>query len=188
MEHKPYKKPLPVAPENFTFQGLDIEIHGIKNFSAKEQDKFKLAILIGKLVLNSKEFKEAIINNDFTETHGLTSIQIWELMCTGKDIYNTEDDNDIDVFITMYHNFWTGTVGYTYPSTFKTWINRKFFSSFKTWEVFGNVVHESLHNFGFDHITTRYESVPYKIGYIARDLLKQVEVEGKVLTPLNIQG
>jgi len=172
-------------PSHATFKRIKFEVHGLNNFSEREKAKFNMALGIGSLVLNSKEFKDMVSQYEYVESRGLTGLQVWELLCTGKDLYNREDDYDIDVFVTMYHNFWTGTIGYTYPSTFKTWINRKFFQNFNEAQILGNVVHEALHNFGFSHkdMSKRYDSVPYKVGYFARDLAKRI-LDGQVLTPL----
>jgi len=188
VEHEPKGENLPVpSPSEASFGNLKIEIHGTVNFTEKEKIKFAKAMELGHQVINSVEFKEKIINCQFSEARGLSNQQIWELICTGKDLYNEEDDHDIDVFITMYENFWTGTVGYTYPNTFKTWVNRKFFSRFDESEILGNVIHEAMHNFGFDHLVKakKLESVPYQIGYIARDLGNEI-MKGKTLTPLKV--
>lgn len=171
-------------PSDITFGKLHIEFHGIKNFSAKQEAKLREAATKGAPVLNSQQFKDGILAMNFTETNGLTNIQIYELICSGKDVYNPEDDNDLDVFITMYTKRYSGTVGYTYPSTWKTWINSKFFNKFEIWEVFGNVIHEALHNFGFGHLQAHSTSIPYLIGYLARDLLKKSELGEIELTPV----
>lgn len=175
------------SPEDATFGQLKIQIHGMKDFTEAEKKKFLSAVHYGAQVLNSLEFKERVCSSTFAENRQMSGTQIWELICTGKDLYNESSDSDIDVFVTMYHNFWTGTVGYTFPNTFKTWINRQFFSSFDESGIFGNVLHEAMHNFGFDHIDadTIYETVPYKVGYIGRDLVKEV-MSGKQLTPLKV--
>lgn len=172
-------------PSHATFKQIKFEVHGLNNFSEREKAKFNMALGIGSLVLNSKEFKDMVSQYEYVESRGLNGLQVWELLCTGKDLYNSEDDYDIDVFVTMYHNFWTGTIGYTYPDTFKTWINRKFFQNFDEAQILGNVVHEALHNFGFSHkdMSKRYDSVPYKVGYFARDLAKRI-LDGQALTPL----
>lgn len=183
---KPEVKPIPV-PQDASFSKLKIEIHGMDNFTDKEKEKFLSAVALGNKILNSYEFKEMVFGGQYAENRGMTGKQIWELICTGKDLYNPEDDNDIDVFVTMYNNFWTGTIGYTFPNTFKTWINRKFFSTFDEPSILGNVIHEAMHNFGFEHFENadKQKSVPYQVGYFARDLAKQV-VEGKELTPLKV--
>lgn len=186
-QHEPKNAEPIMVPADATFGKLKIEIHGIVDFTDNEKQKFLKACDIGAKVLNSYEFKELVVGASYVENKGMSAKQIWELICTGKDLYNPENDYDIDVFVTMYQNFWTGTVGYTFPNTFKTWVNRKFFSQFDEASVFGNVVHEAMHNFGFEHLNadTRLESVPYKVGYFARDLAKQI-MEGKELTPLMV--
>lgn len=166
------------TPDNANFRSLKIriQIHGLGNFTEKEQAKLYKAVRLGNKVLNSMEFRDMVSNYTFSEHRGMTGKQIWEMICTGKDLYNPMVDNDIDVFVTMYENFWTGTIGYTFPETFKTWMNRKFFRSYNEAQILGNVLHEAMHNFGFDHKNneTKLESVPYKIGYFARDLCERI--------------
>ena len=186
-EQKKCEGRYPPPPLHATFNRIKFEVHGLNNFSESEKRKFNMALGIGTLVLNSQEFKDLIVNSKVVEDRGFMGKHVWELLCTGKDLYNSEDDYDIDVFVTMYNNFWTGTIGYTYLDTFKTWINRKFYQNFDEAEILGNVIHEALHNFGFSHtdMSKRYDSVPYKVGYFARDLAKKI-LEGQVLTPLKV--
>lgn len=177
--HRPKGGQIPVPiPDgaNFGHLKVRIQLHGLINFSEAEKRKIGKAIGLGDTVLNSLEFKEMVSNYTFSENRGMTGQQIWELICTGKDLYNPISDNDIDVFVTMYENFWTGTIGYTFPNTFKSWMNRKFFRSFDETKILGNVMHEAMHNFGFDHkdYENRFDSVPYKIGYLARDLGQRI--------------
>ena len=174
-------------PSQATFGRVSFQIHGLENFSDKEKKKFMKAIALGTKVLNSLEFKNLVSQYEYEENKGLTGLQIWQMICTGKDLYNSDKDHDIDVFVTMYHNFWTGTIGYTYPNTFKTWINRKFFQDFNEAQILGNVMHEALHNFGFSHkdMEKRYDSVPYKVGYFAKDLDKRI-MDGQELTPMKV--
>lgn len=186
--HKIKNKPL-VVPQDATFKGIEIEVHGLENFSKREKKKMLEAVRIGEIVLNSAEFKTKVCSFEFAENRGMSGLDIWRLICTGKDLYNSKEDNDIDMFTTMYHSFWTSTVGYTYPNTWKTWINRKYYANFSPAEVLGNVIHEAMHNFGFDHLDSRTmnDSVPYKIGNIVRDLAKEV-IAGKELTPILMAG
>jgi len=162
---------------------LDVEIQGMKNFSEKEKEKFLKAIELCKKVINSKEFEQKITNykwtsggvtyNTFKKNEGLTNEEIFEKFMSGADQFNTEKDNDIDLYTTLYYSS-RSTVGYTYPNTFKTWINRKFFSQFSLAGIVGNVIHEYLHNVGFGHSSgynsTRKHTVPYAYGYVARDI------------------
>ena len=182
------KEPTTVAiPEMASFGNMKIDINGMKNFTPKQQAKFKEAMAIGELVLNSQQFKDAILAVEkFYENKDMTNMQIYELICSGNDLYDSSNDKDIDVFVTMYSNFWSGVIGYTYRNTVKTWINAKFFNRFEIAEVFGNVLHEALHNMGFQHLIkkTMRKTVPYIIGYIGRDLANK-HLNGEiVLTPV----
>lgn len=181
-----YRGYVPI-PRHANFGIMTFQIHGLDNFNEKEKKKFMVAIELGMKVLNSVEFKNLVSQSKYVENKALTGLQIWETICTGKDLYNPESDYDIDVFVTMYNNFWTGTIGYTFPNTFKTWINRKFFQDFNEAKILGNVIHEAMHNFGFKHkdMTKRYDSVPYKVGYFARGLAQQI-MGGQKLTPLKV--
>lgn len=176
----------PTIPDEVTVSNreLKFEIHGLNNFTKRQKKKFMEAMTKGKKVLNSQQFKDGILAMYFTETNGLSNMQIYNLICSGKDLYNEEDDYDIDVLVTMYTKKYSGTIGYTFPSTWKTWINSKFFNVFEIWEIFGNVFHEALHNFGFGHKQAKKTSVPYLIGYLARDLLRKSEQGEIILTPV----
>ena len=183
--HQPKEPSVLPVPTNATFSQMKIEVHGLENFTDKEQEKFMKAMFLGELVLNSWDFRMKVCSTVFTENKGMSGKQIWELICSGQDLFNTKHDKDIDVFVTMYDNFWTGTIGYTYPNTFKTWFNNKFFRRFDEAEILGNVLHEAMHNLGFNHTDqqNKLTSVPYKIGHLARDLAKQ-HLKGKSLIPL----
>ena len=175
------------SPNYACFGHVHFQVHGIENFSKKEKLKFNKALELGELVLNSLEFKQMVSQYEYVENRNMEGEQVWQIICTGNDLYNKENDHDIDVFVTMYHNFWTGTIGYTFPDTFKTWINRKFFQDFNEAKILGNVIHEAMHNFGFTHkdFEKRYDSVPYKVGYFARDLATRI-MDGEKLTPTKV--
>lgn len=152
---------------------ITFEIHNKQNFTEAEKIKFKQALYYAEEVMNSQEFKTRFLQMPLVQTNGKTNQQIYEELMSGADKFNQEADGDIDVYITMYYSF-RNTVGYTYPSTWYTWINRKFFSGFNYADVAGNVVHEYMHNMGYDHKrATDKWSVPYAVGYLVRDMIKE---------------
>jgi hypothetical protein len=162
------------------------ELHQLNNFSKEERDKFIEAIRLAEDVLNSIEFKNRFLNLPLVQTNGNTNKQVYNQLMSGADKFNKELDNDIDVYITLYYSF-KNTVGYTYPTTWFTWINRKFFSSFDYADVAGNVVHEYMHNVGYDHIRASDKwSVPYAIGYLVRDMIKEKIKYDRYLTQYEI--
>jgi len=162
---------------NVTFQ-----IHNVKNFSEKERTKFFMAIEKAENVINSIEFGQRVMVYPFIQTNGFNNMDVYNMFMSGADKFNKSKDNDLDVYITMYYSFGRA-IGYTLPSTWFTWINRKFFSRFNHASIGGNVTHEYCHNLGFGHISAKdHDSVPYAIGYIVRNMILEKDTYGRYLT------
>lgn len=163
---------------------ISIDVQGLKNFKPNERIKFKGAMSQLTTVLNSREFYTRMMNLKLEQTNGKSNKEIYDMIHSGADKFNRESDNDIDVHLTMYYS-WKRTIGYTYPSTYFTWINRKFFRGFNEASVAGNVIHEYMHNLGFGHISAKdHDSVPYAIGYLVRDMIEN----GYDATPMSLGG
>jgi hypothetical protein len=166
---------------------LKFEVHGTKNFSDKERNKFNEALVKTEHALNHKEFDRRILAHKFEQQNSKSNYEILLMLKSGADKFNTLSDKDLDVYITLYYSR-KNTIGYTYPNTYWTWINRKFFSSFNHASIGGNVVHEYVHNLGFGHRSPKdSNSVPYAIGYIVRDMILEMEKYGKYLEPDTVQ-
>jgi hypothetical protein len=166
---------------------LDIELHNLKGFTEEEKVKFKRALILFKEVVNSQEFElEIKSNKGFRETGGMTNKQIYDHFMAGKD--SGVLDNDIDVYAVMFYSS-SSTIGYTISSSWWIWINRKFFKVFDESGIVGNLSHEYCHNIGWRHkiYFGRSRTVPYTIGYIARDLCKKL-LNGQKLTPRSIDN
>jgi hypothetical protein len=160
---------------------LKFKVHNKVNFSEKERTTFLEALEEAKKVINSSDFKDRAVNLPLEQTNGFSPLEIYNKFISGADSFNTEEDGYIDVHITMYHSF-KNTVGYTYPTTWFTWINRKFFSRFDHAEIAGHVIHEYMHNVGFGHKSAGDKnSVPYAYGYLVRDMIRELSQ----VTPLN---
>ena len=160
---------------------IDIQVHETKNFSKEEREKFLLAMEKATHALNSPEFTHRMVSLPLEQTNGHTKSQILQMLMSGADKFNVEKDKDIDVYITLYYSF-RNTIGYTYPSTWFTWVNRKFFSSFNHASIGGHVVHEYMHNLGFGHDSpSDHNSVPYAVGYLVRDMISEYEAYGRYL-------
>jgi hypothetical protein len=155
---------------------LVFEVHNKNNFTPEEKEKFLKALEEATKIINSPEFKQRALNLKLEQALGYNSLEIYQKFMSGSDKFNTVSDKDIDVHITMFYSF-RNTVGYTYPTTWFTWINRKFFSRFNEAEIAGNVVHEYMHNLGFGHNSPRDKnSVPYAYGYLVRDMIREAKV------------
>ena len=158
--------------------------------------------------LNSTEFKSAVINyadadptNPFkgfkspvsvytddetglVESNYLGNVGIYELIMSGWDKFNQTEDGDVDIESHLHFKRWSSAIGHTYASTFKTWLNTKFWTGSEkdiVALIAGNIVHEYMHNLGFGHAykwnPSRDHSVPYAIGTIVRQI-----VDGSFIT------
>jgi hypothetical protein len=160
-----------------------VEIHDLRSFSDKERIRCEEACSRLEIELNSPDFWLEVASKWDSWTHrwymqlgiGKTPItfnQFKTMFLMGKDNFNRHSDNDLDLHLTMYYS-WRNVVGYTYPSTWFTWINRKFFGRFDIGGISGNIAHEYLHNMGMDHPGTDKRSVVYQFGYLLRDRINK---------------
>lgn len=157
---------------------LRIEVHAREGFTETELVTHQRACENLEEVINSEVFRQMVLSTHFTSTNGLSNQQILDRIYSGADNINTEPDGDIDVHVIMYYKS-NRTVGYTYPGTHKTWVNRRFYGEVK--DIANNLIHEYLHKVGFDHSSaSEHTSVPYAIGLIIEVLIdRELEVEPK---------
>jgi hypothetical protein len=169
-----------------------VEVRGLKDFTIAQEDVFLNDVIpLLEKVANSGLFKRLVLDYDqymegfkkpysskFFPDH--SNKEIYNLFMSGADKFNPEPDNDMDLFLTSYYSR-KNVVGYTYPSTFKTWVNRKFFvrrlkSKNGHAKIIGNIIHEYMHNLGFSHNkrwnSTRKHTVPYAYGRIAEEVAR----------------
>jgi hypothetical protein len=135
------------------------------------------------LIYGSIEFRHLILNSHFQQTKGLTNAEIYKIIVETKDPGATIDDKEFDFWLTVYNRRLSRTIAYTYPSTLRVWLNRKFFRN--TASTVGTLAHEDAHNKGFHHHDkhTLGHSVPYKVGAAAKYLAERLKRGGR-LTPL----
>jgi hypothetical protein len=170
----------PVPNDAITFE---TNITTYKFTSAGERKIDKAAALI-KEVISSEEFKKKVLNHKvngkktFVDNQGLTNLQIYKRILAGSEKLKPAKDNEMDLEVQLYTDNSSNTVGYTYPSRNRVWMNSKYFNQNTPALVTTNMVHEWLHKLGFKHdaksTPTRKYSVPYAVGYIVRDLAKQL--------------
>ncbi|MBT4791385.1 MAG: hypothetical protein HON90_07425 [Halobacteriovoraceae bacterium] len=170
---------IPEAEEN-----AKLEISAVlQDFSIEQEEKMHDALARLKIVINSKEFKQKVLDhqfegqNSFEDNDGLTNEEIYDLIMLGSEVLQPEDDEQMDLDITLYYAS-NSTVGYTYPDTVRTWINNKFFKTYTLGKVAGNVAHEWTHKLGFGHdfrnTANRKYSVPYGVGNIVKELVDKM--------------
>lgn len=170
-------RPVPVAALTW-----DIKAE-LVNFSRSQEDKVQKTIELIKEIVASEEFKNKILNKtykgkkQFVDNGGLSNAQIYQKILDGRELMtNLGKNNRMDVELELYRDTNSTTIGYTFPSVVRIWMNRKYFDKFLPYQVADNMVHEWLHKLGFKHSqemnAARPHSVPYWIGYLVRDMAK----------------
>lgn len=170
--------PVPTAADTFEVNPKMI------GFDAAQSDKVLTAGELIKEVVASQEFKNKILNHKykgkktFVDNNGLTNAQIYaKILEAAEVVAGAGANNTMDLELELYSAS-TNVVGYTLPSVVRVWMNKKFFNTFKPYQVAGNMFHEWLHKVGFGHdfeaTASRPYSVPYAVGYIVREMAKKI--------------
>lgn len=170
--------PLPPAALNFA-----VNLH-LDNFNSVQEDKVLAAAELIKKVVASEKFRTAILNHRFkgkrafNDNAGLSNAQIYAKILEGAEELRPQIDNEMDLDLEVYRDN-NNTVGYTYPSELRVWMNEKYLNKNPPHKVTTNMMHEWLHKLGFKHdvkdTPTRRYSVPYAVGYIVARLAAQVD-------------
>lgn len=151
-----------------------VQVHVVKNMTRRQRNKVFLAIETLEKVVNSPKFKQAILDAFLSEAMGKTNRQVWKEIMSGSDKFHSEADADFDLYLTGFRRWFSRVVGYTYGNTAKIWINKKMLLTCSAGYIAGNLMHEYLHNLGFNHFKNKSTSVPYVIGNIVRKLAKEI--------------
>jgi hypothetical protein len=169
---------------------LTVSVDGSRNFSEAETVKLEQAEKLINIVMNSDEFKNAVLNFSyngvpgFVQNLGMTNQEIYDYLMQGAERYpaQTEADHKMNFDIELYTSSWfgRGTLGYTDTSTKTIHINTRFYDKTEANGIAMNMVHEWTHKMGFDHDQNRTArrdySVPYGVGYIVRDLAAKINL------------
>jgi len=178
-----------------------IDVHGLRDFSEYEKDKFMFEVVpLLEVVANSVDFRERVLwynyrytiktgpwyrrrttvklSEGFKGANGDSNSEIYEKFMSGADNHNMAKDKDLDLFLTLYYSA-RNVVGYTYTSIFKTWVNSKFF---KVWlrsksgqcNIVGNVIHEYMHNVGYGHAVKNNSTRKHTVPYAYGNIAAQV--------------
>jgi hypothetical protein len=156
----------------------------LSKFDSNDEIKLRKALEIIKKVIRTQKFKDRVINftyngeRRFVDNGGLTNAEIYQKLLDASEDLRPGIDHTMDLELELYYSS-RNTVGYTYPSGLKIWMNTKYFDVYTPAEVAGNVFHEWTHKLGFDHDSryseSRNSSVPYALGYLIEELGKQFE-------------
>jgi hypothetical protein len=170
-----FSEALPLAAQTFDAKIIFFQ------FNRTQQDKMEEAMAIIKMVVGTEEFRQKVLNytyngkKEFVDNSGLSNAQIYQKILEGAEKLQPAKNNIMNAEVELYYAA-NNTVGYTYPSSRRIWVNTKFFDNYTAAGVAHNLFHEWMHKLGFNHATnwspSRDHSVPYALGYIIGQLGK----------------
>lgn len=181
------KNSQPVALEEINLEGntplaaqtFDINLQ-LKGFQSSHENKVNEAKELIKQVIASDEFKNEVLGHtyqgkrQFANSNGLSNEEIYKKILEGSENLTPGKNNQMDLHLEAYTDPKSITVGYTFKTAKKIWMNTKYLSMYPAAKITTNMVHEWLHKLGFGHdadaTKKRPYSVPYAVGYIVRDL------------------
>lgn len=180
--------PLPAETQNF-----DADV-SFTNFGLSDEAKVLEAIELIKAVVRTTKFRDAVLNHTysgekkFVDNLGYSNAKIYQIFLEGAEKLRPDKNSRMDLDLELYTNNTNNTVGYTYPSTLRIWMNTKYFNSYVPAQVARNLFHEWTHKLGFDHdrsaTASRPYSVPYAVGSIIEKLSREIEAEESNLVAL----
>jgi hypothetical protein len=170
-----------VPSEAYTFD-FNIKFH---DMNSEREEKIFESVELLRRIFASLEFKTRILNHRFNGkkafawNKGLSNQEIYQRILGGVEKLEPERNNAMDVEIDLFTDMNSNVLGYTKTQTKKIWMNTKYFNAETTKvELSSHLMHEWLHKLGFGHERKRCQdrvyTVPYAIGYIVRDLAKEM--------------
>ena len=169
---------------------MRVNLGQVTGFSAAERQKLDAATQKLTEVLNSREFRDGVLNATFAGHAGYSSesrspAEVYATIRAAKENFTAAPNGEVDINLSLQNFSWfqRNIVGYTTESSDTLTTNRKFFSAYTPAEVAGHIAHEWLHKLGFEHdfkaTARRPDSVPYEVG----ELVERLATSGH-LTPL----
>jgi hypothetical protein len=162
---------------------MRVSLGKVTGYSTTERQKLDQATKLMADVLNSKEFRDAVLSAEFDGKPGFASddrspAEVYATIRAAKENYTDAADGEVDLNLNLENFSWfqRNVVGYTTESSDTLTTNRKFFSGYDATEVAGHLAHEWLHKLGFEHdfkaTARRPDSVPYELGELVERLAK----------------
>ncbi|MCA3013271.1 MAG: hypothetical protein INH41_12835 [Myxococcaceae bacterium] len=147
----------------------------VTGYSALERQKLDRATAKLGEVLNSREFRDAVLAHTFAGKSGFASdertpAEVYAVIRAAKERYTAVADGEVDLNLELRTLSWfqRGVVGYTREGSETITTNRRHFSGFDEAGIAGHLGHEWLHTLGFEHdfkaTARRPHSVPYALG------------------------
>lgn len=165
---------------------MRITFNSLEGFTDREIAKLERAKDILLKVINSADYRQAVLNADFSgetsEWATKANKEILEHILSGAEILLPVKDNEVDLSVEAFNPNWfqRNIVGFTYPNTVTQWVSRKYLGLMSDAALAGHLFHEWLHKMGFDHdrlpTAKRRRSVCYVHNEIIEALAKKLNL------------
>ena len=179
-------KPLPSASGEFTTNIVT------QKCSADYIKKVEEGAIYLKRIMNSQEYKKLVLDftyngkKAFVDNEKMTNAEVYDHLIGGAEALRPTLNYQMDLVVECYTDSFSRTIGYTYPSVNRIYVNMKYHKSYTACETAANVEHEWTHKMGFGHAvnwaTSRDYSVPYAHGTFVDKLCNKAKAGS--LTPL----
>lgn len=177
-----------VSPDAIEDRILTVKAMHIQGFRGESSEKLQNAFRLLELAVNSREFKDRIINfkNDkgerqFASNKGLTNEEIYQFIMDGRETLQVNTPGEMNFFLRLYYRPWSRVIGYTSGDTNLISVNWRFFKNYEPHNVAANLAHEWTHKIGFGHRSAKeHDSVPYAVGYIIGDIAQKMSRQGQL--------
>ncbi len=174
----------PTSPPADTFEPgapLRVSLGRVTGYTAAEQRKLQDAARVLGEVLNSRQFRDAVLSATFAGRPGFADEarspqEVYAAVRAAHESFEAAPDGEVDLNLHLknFSVFHRSVVGYTTAGSDTITTNRRFFSSYTPAEVAGHLAHEWLHKLGFEHdhaaTADRPHSVPYALGELVERL------------------
>lgn len=168
---------------------LRVSLGRVTGYSSTEQVKLRDAADVLGRVLNSREFRDAVLGATYAGRPGFADEtrspqEVYAAIRAAHESYEASADGEVDLNLHLKSFSWfqRNVVGYTTPSSDTITSNRRFFSGYSKEEVAGHLAHEWLHKLGFEHDHSSTADRPHSVPYAVGDLVERL-AQG-TLTPL----
>jgi hypothetical protein len=180
-----------VPQEAYTF---DYNVD-MTNMERRSEEKVLKSLELLREVLATDEFRRRVLDHQFrggrafSYNNGLSNKQVYAKIFEGAEILYPVKNNMMDLEVRLYTDHNSNTIGYTWPLSFKIWMNTKYFYKRRISQIAGTLVHEWLHKLGFDHerefTAERNYTIPYAIGNLVQEIADKMlrDRESLSLTP-----
>jgi len=167
---------------------------GFFGMSAAQRARIIHAADIAIEILQTNEFRDRILNHRFwlkkrfATNNGLSNAQVYQKLVEGAELWNAQVNGSIDLLCGLYDpalkkNLDELTLAYTHLHRRQVYFNPDRFDELTDVELAGVLVHEWIHQLGFEHNDTlnfrQHKSVPYAVESIINDLGKELNLAQK---------